>query len=303
MATYLNHVTTANPLFNKIKDSSLDPLNNLLRVAPPGGANPAQRQAILELLGMIPHDKQQKYANALNYAVQHLNLRVPGIPYGYPIVTRHRLHEYQVAEAVWNHDQSRRPDGWFRHIMKLEWRSSNGLLQSLAGIWNRERITYMQHPIGPPHRPVIMQNTPQTFMWPPVPTQSSNLGWGNDDHLFMHPSLMVVYPLVAGVLNAHQEYIYSPDQGQTWYDMPGGQFLVDRGVRPPLNGGLPDPLVFFFCKRNNPQFNLSVPFHFEVEYIIGPAPQIPPQTYNEVQGALTGPSAQLAAHARIIAGG
>jgi hypothetical protein len=304
MMVYVNHIITANPTFHKVKDSSLDPLNNLLQNAPPGGinANAPLRRQILETLGVIPYAKQQKYAAALNYAVQQLHLNVPGIPYGYPIVSRHRLVEYEVSEARWNNYQDSRPDGWFHHVMQLEWRSSNGNMQSLAAIWNQERITYLQYPIGPPHRTAIMSNTPQTYIWPPHPNQNSNAGFGQDDHFFMHPSLMVDYPLAAGVLNAEQQYLYSPDQGQTWYEMRGGQFRIDRGIRAPLGGGQ-NLLVFFFSKRNNPMHNTSIPFHFEVEYIIGGAPQNPPQTYNEVRGAQLGQPAQLANYARIIAGG
>lgn len=301
MMTYMNHVLTANPNFRRILDSSLDPLDNLLQVAPPGGLNPAQRRAILETLGRIPFDKQQKYANALNYAVQQLHLGVPGIPYGYPVVTRHRRIEYNVGQASWNHMNDTRPDGWFHHVVQLDWRSSNGNIQSLANIWNTERITYQPHPIGPPHRAVLMANTPQTYMF--GINQNSHHGFGQDDHFFMHPALMVVYPLAAGVLNARQEYLYSPDQGTTWYEMPGGQFQIDRGIRPPAGGGLPHPLVFFFSKRNNPQTNPGIPFHLEVEYVIGPAPQNPPQTYNEVTGAGLHQPAQMAAHARVIAAG
>lgn len=303
MLTYMNHVTTANPTFRRIKDSSLDPLNNLLQVAPPMGLNPAQRRNILEALGLIPFAKQQKYANALNYAAQQLNLGIPGIPYGYPIVTRHRRIEYNVSEALWHNLQDRRPDGWFHHVVQLDWRSSNGQMQSLANIWNQERVTYVQNPAGPPHRAAVMANTPQAYVWPANPNQSSHFGFGQDDHFFMHPSLMVVYPLAAGVLNAHQEYLYSPDRGATWYEMQGGQFLIDRGIRAPMGGGGHNPLIFYFSKRNNPQQNPGIPFHLEVEYVIGPTPQNPPPNYADVRGAQLSNPAQMATHARVIAAG
>jgi hypothetical protein len=52
-ATYLNHVTTANPRFERVKDSSLHALNNILaNVA--GAPNAALRQQILETLGLVP---------------------------------------------------------------------------------------------------------------------------------------------------------------------------------------------------------------------------------------------------------
>lgn len=302
LQTYMNHVTTANPTFHRIKDSSLDPLNALFQVAPMA-LNPAQRRNILETLGLIPFAKQQKYATALNYAAQQLNLNIPGIPYGYPIATRHRRTEYNVSAARWNNLQDTRPDGWFHHVVRLEWRSSNGHLPSLANIWNQERVTYLQNPAGPPHRAAVMANTPQTYVWPVPPNQSSSHGWGDDDHLFMHPSLMVVYPLAPAVLNARQEYLYSPDRGTTWYEMQGGRFLFDRGIRAPLGGVGPHPLVFFFSKRNDPQLNPGIPFHLELEYVIGPAPQNPPPNYADVRGMQLDQPAQMAAHARVIAPG
>jgi len=144
-ATYLNHVTTANPTFNRIKDSSLNPLNLLLQGAP-GVLNPGLRQQVLETLGLIPYAKQQTYANALNYALQQLNLGIAAIPYAYPVNLVHRFDSYQVALAAWgNGAMDSRPDGWFEHSFRVSWASSNGNMQSLAQIWNREQVTFIAH--------------------------------------------------------------------------------------------------------------------------------------------------------------
>ena len=99
MATYVNSILAANPSFHNIKDSSLDPLNNLLQGAPMV-LNAGQRQQILATLGLIPYAKQQKYTNALTYARQQLALGIPGIPYGYPVNLVHRFNFYEASMAA-----------------------------------------------------------------------------------------------------------------------------------------------------------------------------------------------------------
>jgi len=296
MMTYLNHVLTANPTFHNVKDSSLDPLNNLLQGAPMV-LNAGQRQGILERLGLIPYAKQQKYANALNYARQQLALGIPGIPYGYPVSLVHRFDFYEVAPATWGLGPTdNRPDGWFEHSFKITWSSSNGNMQSLANIWNRERVTYIQAAAGPPFSQAVMGQTPQTYTF--GVNQNSAGGLSSDNHFFMNPSLMLAYPIAAAVVNANQEYEYSPDGGQTWYETPNGQFIFDRGVRQAVGGG--GGLVFFFSKRNRGPMNTRA-YRFEVEYPIGPAPQNPPQNYAAVLGRGAGQVMALNTYATVIA--
>lgn len=295
-ATYLNHVTTANPQFERVKDSSLHALNNLLTHVV-GVPNAALRQQILEALGLVPAAKQQTYVNALNYARLQLNLGIAAIPYAYPVHFVHRFDAYEVAPAAWgNGPNDNRADGWFEHTMRVTWASSNGNMHNLNTIWNRERVTFQQHPASPPFRAAIMQNTPQMYFHGVA--HDSSHGFGLDNHFFMHPSLMVTYPVAAAVITAHQEYEYSPDAGMTWYQIPGGQFVFDRGVRQSTHGG--GGLVFFFAKRNRAPANTRT-YRFEVEYPIGPAPANPPLTYAQVRGQGTGNAVPLNTHARVIA--
>lgn len=293
MATYLNHVTTANPTFRRFKGSSLDALNNLLQNAP-GVLNAAQRRQFTETLGLIPYAKQQKYINALNYARQQLALNIPGIPYGYPVNFIHRYDFYEVSPAAWgNGPGDHRADGWFEHSFEQTWSSSNGNMASLATIWNQERVTFLQPPAGPPFRNAIMAQTPQTYTWGASHNSNSN---GSDNHFFMHPSLMLNYPIAAGVVTANQEYEYSPDNGVTWWEIPNGQFVFDRGVRNGHHGG---GLVFFFSKRNRLPNTRN--YHFEVEYPIGNGPANPPANYAAVRGKGTGQVTALNTYATVIA--
>lgn len=294
--TYMGHVLAANPNFKRIKDSSLDPLNVLLQNSPQA-LNAAQRQQVLEALGLIPYAKQQKYQAALNYARQQLNLGIPGIPYGYPVNLVHRFDFYEASMAAWgNGAQDNRPDGWFEHNFKLTWNSSNGNMASLAPIWNQERVTFQLPAAGPPFSNAIMGNTPQTYVWGNLHNSANG---GSDNHFFMHPSLMLAYPVAAASVPAHQEYEYSPDNGATWYVIPGGQFVFNRGVRIALGGAA---LVFYFSKRNRLPHNTRA-YHFEVEYPIGPAPANPPANYNAVRGKGTGQQMPLNTYARVIAQG
>jgi hypothetical protein len=295
-AAYLNHVTTANPNFSRIKDSSLEPLNHLLQGAP-AVLNPGLRQRVLEELGLIPFAKQQKYANALNYARQQLNLGIPGIPYAYPVDLRHQFEYYEVAHAAWGHGpQDYRPDGWFEHNVRITWSSSNGNMQSLAAIWNQERVTDNQPPWGPPFLAAMIPHTAPVYTQ--GNTQNSSHGFGSDNHLFLHPSLMLAYPIAIGFARSEQQYEYSPDNGQTWYQIPGGQFVFERGVRAPVSGGVHP--VFYFSKRNRLPMNART-CHFELEYPIGPPPANPPVNRAVVQGRGEGQRMALNTYATVIA--
>jgi hypothetical protein len=295
MANYVNLIIAANPTFHNIKDSSLDPLNNLLQNAPMV-LNAGQRQQILERLGLIPFAKQQKYTNALTYARQQLALGIPGIPYGYPVNLVHRYDSYEVALAAWGNGlNDSRPDGWFEHSFRVSWSSSNGNMQSLANIWNQERVTFLQPPAGAPFNNAVMGLTPQTYTF--GVNQSSSGGYSLDNHFVMHPSLMLAYPIAAAVVNANQEYEYSPDGGQTWYEISNGQFVFDRGVRQAAGGG--GGLVFFFSKRNRAPNTRA--YRFEVEYLIGAAPANPPANYAVVRGRGTGQLTPLGTYATVIA--
>lgn len=171
-------------------------------------------------------------------------------------------------------------------------------MQSLANIWNQERVTYLQPAAGPPFNAAIMGLTPQAYVF--GGSHNSSNGAGDDNHYFMHPSLMLAYPIAAAVVNANQEYEYSPDGGQTWYQTPGGQFVFDRGVRAPIAGGGGGGLVFYFSKRNRMPMNTRA-YRFEVEYPIGAAPANPPANYAAVQGRGAGAQMPLATYATVIA--
>lgn len=293
-ATYLNHIHGANAHFERFKNSSLHALDHLLAGAGPGGANAAQRKQILAALGLVPFAKQQKYAAGLNYAVANLHLNIHGIPYGYPVNLRTRLDFYEVASAAWSPVQTDwRADGWFEHNFIVEWDSSNGNMASLAHIWNRESVTFLQNPAGLPFNH-LMANTPMAYTYG---VSHSSHASGSDNHYFMHPSLMLTYPLAPGIVTANQAYQYSPDQGVTWYRISNGQFTFSKGVR--VSHG---QLVFVFSKQNRAPVNPRT-YHFEVEYAIGPAPANPPANYNAVRGRGTGQQVPLNTYATVIAPG
>jgi hypothetical protein len=136
-----------------------------------------------------------------------------------------------------------------------------------------------------------MANTPMNYTHGVNQNSTSD---GGDNHFFMHPSLMLAYPLAVGIVRAHQWYQYSPDSGTTWFNTPNGQFVFDKGVR--MNAGTH---VFVFSKRNLAPVN-SRHFRFEVEYTIGAAPAPPPANYLAVRGRGTGAPAQLNQYARIV---
>jgi hypothetical protein len=163
-------------------------------------------------------------------------------------------------------------------------------MNDLANIWNREEVIFLQNAAGPPFNHIMGNTANYVFGG----GHSSSSGTGADDHYFMHPSLMLAYPLVLGVVQAEQAYQYSPDAGVTWYDIPNGNFTFDKGVKN-ANGGM----VFVFDKRNNAALNNHA-FHFEVEYAIGAAPANPPLNYASVWGKNLSNPAQLNAYATVI---
>jgi hypothetical protein len=294
-ATYHNHLTTANPDFEKwglIHKSSTHALNALL--VPMDNALPtaAERQTIIETLGRIPSAKQTQYQAALAYANVNLGLNLPVIPFAYPVNFRTSLLMFEVAPAQWGHGPAdNRPDGWFEHTFQTTWDSSSGNLGDMAQTWNQERVTFLHPPAGPPFNHMMAQTVNYTF----GTSHSSSGGNSTDNHFFMHPSLMLTYPLVAGIVRAEQAYEYSPDGGVTWYDIPNGRFYFDKGVR---NGG--GGFVFVFEKRNDAAHNNGRAFHFEVEYAIGPAPVNTPLNYGAVHGRGSGAQAVLATYANVI---
>jgi len=289
-ATFQQHITAANAHFKRHKGSSLDPLLAALTTVVQGIPAPAQIDRIRDTVGRIPYGKQLKYQAALSYLLTSIGLNALPIPYAYPVALRHRFSEFNVGAARWNNGTLNRPDGWFHHVFEVSWSSSNGNMASLASIWNRERVAFQQDPAGPPYVRAIMANTPRTYEY--GINGSSDGGRAEDDHYFMHPDLMCKRPLQNAAVSALQQYEYSPDAGASWYTIEGGNFVFEKGVR----GN-----VFYFSKRNDAGFNPR-PYHFEVEYAIGPAPNPMPANYNEVWGrALTNPAALGQYAARIIA--
>lgn len=292
-ATYREKLIAANPINRAGGDPVLGPLNALLQAAP-AVLNGPQRRQITEALGRIPFAAQQRYIDALGYARQQLRMEICSLPYAYPVDLVHTFDYYEVAEASWGGPMDRLLDGWFSHNMRLTWRSSNGNMASLANIRNRESVTYLQPAMGPPFRAAMLQRTPQVYVRGDNP--SSSHGFGSDNHSFMNPSLMLQYPVAPAVIQANQEYEYSPDGGLTWYEIEYAQFEFDRGVRP----GPGNRLYFFFCKRNRRPRNNRV-IHFEIEYPIGAQPPNPPANRDAVHGEGSGRRVVLGTYGNLIA--
>ena len=66
IATFQQHLSAANPRYNKIKTSSMVPLENQLAVLG-AGVNAGSLAQIQPLWSSVPHAKQLKYVAAANY--------------------------------------------------------------------------------------------------------------------------------------------------------------------------------------------------------------------------------------------
>lgn len=255
IATFRQHLSTANANYSRHKDSSMAPLEALLATMP--GLGPAQWPHVQPLWGSVPHAKQQKYALAGNYIKQFIPALVDAIP----CKPKMSFVGYKVMKGPFegNDDYPLR----FYHQHTLTWESSNGHMQSLANVGTRENVTSRTHPASAPFHQVICGNIPISFTQGATTNAGADSGSNGDDHSIGNPALILRRPIVGGSVIADQVYEYTTD-GTNWLPIPGAVYEIEKGVRP-RNG----ELVFYFRKQsvNN---NLSNRFHFEIEYSIGP---------------------------------
>lgn len=260
IATFHQHLTTANSHLSRFKESSLSPLENLLRTL--GAAvGPLTLAQIQPLWAAIPYAKQQKYANAAAYLRQFIPALADAIPVS-PIM---EYIEFKVSRMPLG-EEPQYPMRFY-HVHRLTWQSSNGNMASLANVGTRERVTHRLNPAGPPFDATINAGIPMTFTQGATTNAGANFGSNFDDHSVGNPSLTLRRPLTHGSVIADQDYEYTTD-GVTWHSIPGAQYEIEKGVR--AHGG---QAVFFFRKQNATPH--TAPFHFEVEYPIGPALPVP----------------------------
>ena len=252
--TFKQYLTTANPKYSKHKDSSVAPLErhltNLVAVGP------AQLAGIQALWGSIPHLKQQKYAGAGGYLKQF----VPALVNAIPCKPKMEFLEYRVLKAnVGGHN-----DFPFRHYHKhvFTWQSSNGNMADLQNVGTRENVTHRTSPSAAPFNPVFCGRIPMQFTQGAVTNTGADGGRNEDDHSIGSPDLILRRPIGLGSVVIDQVYEYTTD-GVTWLPIPGATYQLEKGVR--VHGG---NNVFYFSKQS--VGNISINFHFEVEYTIGP---------------------------------
>jgi hypothetical protein len=126
-ATFQQHVQGRNTHFSRFKESSLQPLENLLQNL--GAAvGPQSLAQIQPVWAAVPHDKQQKYVNAGNYLKQF----VPGLADAIPVSSKMRFREFRVLPMTLGANQNY-PARFF-HVFRLFWKSSNGNLASLKNV-------------------------------------------------------------------------------------------------------------------------------------------------------------------------
>ena len=100
---------------------------------------------------------------------------------------------------------------------------------------------------------------------------------GIDDHSTKLPALICCNPRKPGTLIAEQCYQYSVDNGANWQNIEGAGCKIEKTVK--QDGA---DWVFVFKKTNWLPHNTK-PFHFEVHYTVGPAPEYLPAKDTDVK--------------------
>ena len=245
--------------------------------------SPIAKAKIQQWVAFLPHAEQQKYTQTLAYLAQQGCTLVMAIPCK-PVMTFEKLQIRTGMYEGYNGAQKQAvmldPDSVgspgprsFLHVHKLTWAPSNGNKPSLATVLTREHVKFLADTQAPPFNNI--QDPDREFYMPAngsVATGCENY----DDHSSKLPALICRNPRVAGVLRGEQRYQYSTDQGHTWENLPGGEFLLEKSVRKEGNDW-----IFMFKKTNWAPHNTKR-FHFEVHYKIGPAPLYLPRNEGDV---------------------
>ena len=258
-------------------DSATQKLVKMMAQFPEGHLNftAQQRDEIQELVFFIPYDKQIKYKKALDYLASKVNVRICGRPTDWNMNFADLQVGGELSYTLNGQTMVIAPIS-YHHIFYCSWKSSTGNPLSLQGQSTREHVTFKTPPSAPPFN--HLTTTPQTF------TQANHgngsFCWNTDDHSTKNPAVICANPRVQGELVGEQRYQYTLDDGVTWKDIPGAAYLIKKGVR--MTGG---QHLFYFSKQNWAPHNTRK-FHFEVEYVIGPAPAVMP-AHGQLSGAST----------------
>jgi hypothetical protein len=156
----------------------------------------------------------------------------------------------------------------FLHRHRLTWESSNGRMQSLAGVLTREWVKFRSPTQALPFS--SFADPDQEFT---QEGDNGDFGCAQDDHSVGWPALIVASQLRAGTLIGEQWYQYSFD-GTEWFNIEGAAFLLEKSVR--FAGGR---WLLRFKKTNWAPHN-PTPFEFSIDYVIGGAPRSAPKIVN-----------------------
>jgi hypothetical protein len=285
--TFMAKVKQDNPSFKRFTlTSSLDPL-----IAQVRGQTvfPAASKAKVErLIAFMPFQKQTEYKQALAYLAAQSGVRIGAIPCN-PVM---KFTQFKIANSGYkgynNAGQQRfvmlDPDTpgspgprSFVHVHKITWSSSNGNPASLATVRTREYVKFLQDTQAPPFNKI---QDPDREFYAPGTAGTTGATEGTDDHTTKLPALICCFPRQAGRLQGEQWYQYSVDNGVTWNNIEGAAYLLEKKV---AKVGI--DWVFTFKKTNWAPHNTK-PFHFEVEYTVGPPPEFLPRDITDVAQGL-----------------
>jgi hypothetical protein len=286
MQQFMTRVKTGNRLFTLAK-SSLQPLINLLGIKQV--FTPTEKASIQRAVAYLPFAKRQRYAQALQYLGQAINISVSAIPCN----PRMAFHEYAIhtgayggvnsrgeKKLVWLDPRSAQPGainglGPFRylHTHRLSWSSSDGNAASIANVLTWEHVRFLTDPQAPPFNKFA---DPDRDYYMPE-GGASGATYNDDDHMLRCPAVTCSNPRVAGSLVGEQVYQYSTDHGATWQPIEGAAYLLEKRVYKDGNYWV---MVF---KKTNWAAHNTVPFHFEVEYTVGDPPDYLPTSHQGFQ--------------------
>lgn len=276
-----------NPSISRMKDSSVEPLLVVLRTLPPIGIpSAAKKHDIQVAYANIPYDKQQKYKPAFDYLKKEIGALVDGLPVKPVMKIVHfgtALGKYQGKNAAGLTKSIQMPLRSYHHLTRLEYVSSNGFKKSMQPVGTRESIKFRSDPAGTPFN-YTQAGTPRQFTQGATVAMGADYGSCDDEHSTVLPSIICLFPRVAGSLIAEQWYEYSTD-AITWYQIPGAAFLLEKVVK---QGG-PTGWIYQMKKTNWAPHNTK-PFLMDVEYQVDPPPEYMPVPGGKIDKSTSSPA-------------
>jgi len=283
MTTFDALIRLDNPKFKRItKTSHLDPIINELKGKT--FISPMMKVKLDRLVAFLPADRQRTYARALAYLTKEGGVVVGAIPT--KPVMRFTQFAYQIGAYTGRNAAGQTkpvmldpgtpgspgPRG-FVHRHVITWESSNGDISSLSKVRTREYVKFLADTQAEPFNAI---QDPDREFYAPGNFGTVGANSGTDDHSTKLPALICCNPRKPGTLKAEQWYQYSIDGGKTWPPIEGAAYLIEKTVKKDGNDW-----VFIFKKTNWPLHNPK-PFHFEVHYTVGPAPEYLPAKDTDV---------------------